>query len=819
MIKKLQKLFYATLVFPICCFSQIYVSPTGIASNDGSIGNPTTLENAINIVNPGQTIYMRGGTYAIASTILIARANSGTAGNLKGIEAYTGEFPIVDFAAQAELPANRGFILDASYWYFKGIRIKNSGDNGMLLSGNNNTIDNCVFEKNRDTGLQLSRYNTAYTLISQWPSNNLILNCESFDNKDLLAENADGFAAKLTCGEGNIFRGCISHNNSDDGWDLYTKTETGPIGIILFENCVAYNNGTLTNGTTSANGDKNGFKLGGSAIAVNHIVRRCVAFGNGHHGFTDNNNLGSIEMSNNTSVNNLDTGYSFRAGGTHQFRNNVSYNSVNSDKNTGTDVGFSNVWWMNKKSTNGRTPPIVVSAADFVSLNVPTVIKNTDGSPNLGDFVKLNSNSDFIDAGVPATNISFNGTAPDLGARETGPTQTTDFVLTTTANPIAGGTIAISPNNATYEAGALVTLTATPAANYVFVSWSGGVTNTTTATTTVSMDANKTITANFKSTLPAAYVLTTVASPTNGGTIAVSPSKATYTEGELVTLTATPATGYVFTGWSNEATATSITIAMNSDVLLTALFSLPVTGTQTLRIEDATAFTAGYCGFDGARSTNTGADNGYVTNFSNSLGKGVNYTIKVPTAGVYSIVFRYVNSSSGNPTVAKLMVNGSDAIANLSFPKTASSTTFTTTAPANITLVKGVNTIRLETTVASAFADIDWVEITGETPVAESCSSAPSLATNEFEQPVFEAVVSPNPALNYINLIVTMPESKEATITLLNVNGQVLLTKKQVLQAGYNGIKVNESSITGGMYILTVQSDGVKKTIKVIVKQ
>lgn len=818
MKKKLKNLFLAILLFPFCVFSQIYVSPIGIAGNDGSIGNPTTLLNAINTVNPGQTIYMRGGTYAIASTILIARANSGTEGNLKRIEAYSGEFPIVDFSAQTELPANRGFILDASYWYFKGIRIKNSGDNGMLLSGNNNTIDNCVFEKNRDTGLQLSRYNTSYTLISQWPSNNLILNCESFDNKDVLAENADGFAAKLTCGEGNIFRGCISHNNSDDGWDLYTKTETGPIGIVLFENCVAYNNGTLTDGTTSANGDKNGFKLGGSGIPVNHIVRRCVAFGNGHHGFTDNNNLGSIEMSNNTSVNNLDTNYSFRAGGTHQFRNNVSYNSVNSDKNTGTDVGFSNVWWMSKKSTNGRTPPIVVSAADFVSLTVPAVIKNADGSPNLGDFVKLNSNSDFIDAGVPATNISFNGTAPDLGARETGPVQTTDFVLTTTANPIAGGTIAISPNKATYETGALVTLTATPATNYVFVSWSNGVTNTTTSTTTVSMDANKTITANFKSTLPAAYVLTTTVSPTNGGTVAVSPNKTTYTEGELVTLTANPATGYVFTGWSNEATTSTIVIAMNSDINLAALFSLPVTGTQTLRIEDAASFTAGYCGFEGTRSTNSGADNGYVTNFSNSLGKGVSYTVKVPTAGVYSIVFRYVNSSSGNPTVAKLMINGADAIANLSFPKTASSTTFTTTAPANVTLVQGVNTIRLETTVASAFADIDWLEITGETPAAESCSSLPSLAVNAFELNSFEAIVSPNPVVNTIDLKVTTADSKETVIRLSNTNGQVLLAQKQVLMAGQNEIKMNANSLHDGVYILTIQSEGFQKSIKVIVK-
>ena len=348
MKNKLTALFIVLLLSPLCVFSQIYVSPAGKADNNGSIGSPTTLQNAIHIIAPGQTIYMRGGIYSIASTIFITRENSGSAGNFKRIEAYNDETPILDYSAQKEINENKGIVLDGFYWYFKGITIRKAGDNGMLLSGNNNIIDNCIFEKNRDSGLQISRYFAAYTSIDQWPSNNLILNCESFDNKDSLAENADGFAAKLTCGQGNIFRGCISHNNSDDGWDLYTKKKTGPIGAVVFENCVAYNNGILTNGSTTVTGDKNGFKLGGEGIPVNHIVRRCVAFGNGKHGFTDNNNLGSIEMSNNTSVNNAESNFNFRTGGTHQFRNNVSYNSGQSDKNSGTDVSSSNVWWISK---------------------------------------------------------------------------------------------------------------------------------------------------------------------------------------------------------------------------------------------------------------------------------------------------------------------------------------------------------------------------------------------------------------------------------------------------------------------------------------
>ncbi|HEY6143297.1 MAG TPA: right-handed parallel beta-helix repeat-containing protein [Flavobacterium sp.] len=701
----------ALLLFPLCVFSQIYVSPAGKTTNNGTIASPTTLLNAINTVKPGQTIYVRGGIYSIVSTIFITRENSGTAGNLKRIENYEDETPILDFSAQAETNLNKGIVLDGFYWYFKGITIRKAGDNGMMLSGNNNTIDNCIFEKNRDSGLQISRYFAAYTSISQWPSNNLILNCESFDNKDAGSENADGFAAKLTCGQGNIFRGCLSHNNSDDGWDLYTKTKTGPIGAILFENCVAYNNGTLTNGTTTVNGDKNGFKLGGEGIPVNHILRRCVAFGNGQHGFTDNNNLGAIEMTNNTSYNNKSNGFGFREGGKHQFRNNISYKSFK-DKNFGKDVENSNVWWI-KGSMNGRNPALVISDDDFVSLTAPTVLKNEDGSPNLGDFLALKLTSDFIDAGVQATGIEYNGSAPDLGARELGSQQKTDFVLKSTAKPMAGGSVVVSPIKATYNVGDVVTLTATPATDYIFQSWSNGA---TTTTTTVTMDANKTVTANFKSTLPAAYVLTVMASPTEGGTISIKPNKATYTEGEIVTLTAIPAKGNELKSWSSGESTEVTTIAMTSDMGITATFGEKLTGTHTLRIEEAAP---GFCVYDGLIAINSSANNRKVTNITDAVGKGINYTIKVPTAGLYSIVFRYVHR--GKTTTAKVKVNNTDTL-DLSFPITSSTTKFATTAPTNIKLVKGLNTIRLETIDALAFANIDWIEITGEAPEAQSCN-------------------------------------------------------------------------------------------------
>ncbi|ATC64553.1 hypothetical protein CMV30_11640 [Nibricoccus aquaticus] len=389
----------------------IYVSPTGTDANPGTISAPTTLTAAIAEAVPGDTIYLRGGTYNLSATVAIAFGNNGTSANPKRIFAYQSEVPVLNFSAQATGDANRGIHLFGNYWHFRGVTIQGAGDNGMLIGGNNNTIELCTFKNNRDSGLQISRRASTLANIADWPSNNLILNCTAFDNADPGAENADGFACKLTSGPGNVFRGCIAHNNIDDGWDLYANTDTGAIGTVLIENCIAYNNGVLTNGGTSGSGDKNGFKLGGSGVDVAHTIRRCIAFGNGQHGFTDNNNQGAMTVLNNTSFNNTETNFNWRTGSTATFTNNASYNSGQSDTTNGTLTGTTNLFWKNNVSNNnGGTK--VISAADFQTLTPPSggFTRNSDGSINLGNFAKLVSGSDLVNGGTPS------GT--DIGAVE-----------------------------------------------------------------------------------------------------------------------------------------------------------------------------------------------------------------------------------------------------------------------------------------------------------------------------------------------------------------------------------------------------------------
>ncbi|MGW2517961.1 right-handed parallel beta-helix repeat-containing protein [Streptomyces sp. NPDC001617] len=327
-----------------------YVSPSGTDSAAGTQSAPTTLATAISRIASGGTIYLRGGTYSYSSTVTIPAGSNGTSSARTTVTAYPGETPVLNFSAQSESSSNRGIQLNADYWHLYGITVQHAGDNGIYVGGSNNVVERVVTAYNRDTGLQLGRISSS-TPSSQWPSNNLIVSSESHDNADSDGEDADGFASKLTTGTGNVFRYDVSHNNIDDGWDLYTKTDTGAIGPVTIEYSLSYTNGTLSDGTVNSNGDRNGYKLGGDDIAVNHVVRHSIAYRNGHHGFTYNSNPGTMAISNNASIDNAERNFSFDAG-TSVFRTNTSCRfavSGSNDKTVG-DADSTNQFWT---GTNG----------------------------------------------------------------------------------------------------------------------------------------------------------------------------------------------------------------------------------------------------------------------------------------------------------------------------------------------------------------------------------------------------------------------------------------------------------------------------------
>jgi hypothetical protein len=143
------------------------------------------------------------------------------------------------------------------------------------------------------------------------------------------------------------------------------------------------------------------------------------------------------------------------------------------------------------------------------------------------------------------------------------------YTLTTSANPADGGTV--SPSTQQYDEGKTATITATASSEYVFQSWSGATGSTNS--TSVVMNSDKTVTANF---IKKKYALTTTVE--GEGTVAEKVIKAgaatDYNSGTIVELTAVPSDEWQFIEWKGDLTGsenpTQITIDKVKNV--TAVF-------------------------------------------------------------------------------------------------------------------------------------------------------------------------------------------------------------------------------------------------------
>jgi hypothetical protein len=147
------------------------------------------------------------------------------------------------------------------------------------------------------------------------------------------------------------------------------------------------------------------------------------------------------------------------------------------------------------------------------------------------------------------------------------------YNLTTSASPGAGGDVNRSPQpncgDQSYVDGTRVTLTAVTTGNYTFNNWSGAISGSTNPQT-LTMNGNKTVTANFS--LPC-YSLTRShtgqgSDPTASPANSTGCSSGQYAAGQQINLTAAPAAGWRVTGWSgtnnNSSTSTSNTVTMPS---------------------------------------------------------------------------------------------------------------------------------------------------------------------------------------------------------------------------------------------------------------
>jgi len=205
---------------------------------------------------------------------------------------------------------------------------------------------------------------------------------------------------------------------------------------------------------------------------------------------------------------------------------------------------------------------------------------NTSAVPNGQYYIyaKLeNGSTSAVDYSDGKITISHGGGSYALSIAKTG-----TGTGTVTSNP--AGINCGSDCSQSYSSGSAITITATATTDSTFTGWTGGGCSGT-GTCNVTMNADKTVTANFAKTITPEYLLEVTIS--GYGTVTSSPAgidcgadcSQPYAAGTSVTLTATPASGRIFLGWSNgvcSGTGTCV-IKMDQDQSIQASF-LPSPG-------------------------------------------------------------------------------------------------------------------------------------------------------------------------------------------------------------------------------------------------
>jgi hypothetical protein len=442
----------------------------------------------------------------------------------------------------------------------------------------------------------------------------------------------------------------------------------------------------------------------------------------------------------------------------------LSFTTVTAKNGNKYRAVFTNV--ISSATTTAAT--LTVNSAPVVSLNPANLAVNAGATasftaaasgfpvPTVQWQVSTDSGATWTDiTGATTTTLSFTAVSGDNGHRyqaiftnTLGSATTTAATLTInkytlTVSTVGTGNVAsdvggINCGTGTtcsvdYDYNTTVTLTAnTAVGGWSFTGWSGDVSCPGTGTCAVNMTANKSVTASFT------YHDYTLTVTSAHGTVVKNPDQPRYFEGDVVQLTAIPATGWTFSGWSGGLTGLdnpgSVTIHGNTAV--TANYSTipilmsPVSGVTLLnrrpvldwldaagatrydiQLARNTAFTSGLLRYTSTVSTFTPASD---------LAAGTVFYWRVRSFGAYGLSgFSEVrNFKTGNPpSTPTLVLPASNALTTDYTPRLDWSNS---TLPASTTFQK----YELQLATDDTFTSPTSVDIVGPATSSEHTPGA-----------------------------------------------------------------------------------------------
>ncbi|REE00134.1 polysaccharide lyase family 7 protein [Marinoscillum furvescens] len=336
------------------------------------------------------------------------------------------------------------------------------------------------------------------------------------------------------------------------------------------------------------------------------------------------------------------------------------------------------------------------------------------------------------------------------------PSSPSDYTLTTST--VGNGTISLNPGGGTYSPGTTVSLTANPASGYQFDHWSGDASGTS-ATTSVVMDANKSVTAHFVST---------------GGSIQIS-----YDDFEN-------GWGSFSDGGSDASRYTGGNYAYGGDAAINIQdnsSSSVMTYTNSVDISSYSSLTVDFAFYP--RSMENGED------FWLQLYDGSSYT----TVGSWARGTDFQNNNFYTVSV--------------------------TVDPSIVNFASNMK-VRFRCD-ASGNADdvyIDNVEVTangsGSRTSGSSIEWMGRLETESLEPQALSINAFPNPFAEQLNIQIAGENTKPALLRIYSMDGKLAYSKS--ITPSQDGVNITTDHLKSGMYLIHLQQ-GVKKASFRILKQ
>ncbi|MFI2710927.1 sigma-70 family RNA polymerase sigma factor [Micromonospora sp. NPDC018662] len=295
--------------------ADIIVAPDGRDDGDGSLRRPfATLGRAVEVVRPGQTIALRGGTYRMTEPVTIT--TDGAADRRIVLGAYRAERPVLDAAA---IPADKWAVTQrTAWWTVQDLEVRGSRSHAWVCRSCAHTVFRRLsMHDNVRSGLTLRDPGTV---------DNQVLDSDFFRSYDPADPGGSGIglAVKFGTGAGNVLRGNRAFHNADDGVDL-----GGFADPVTVERNWSYGNGQNRWGVAGWDSNGYGFSLGGGEpIPAGHRVRGNAAWGNRGHGFGVEANSGPIDLTGNTAFRNGGAGFDLAGGDATARRNLAVENAV-----------------------------------------------------------------------------------------------------------------------------------------------------------------------------------------------------------------------------------------------------------------------------------------------------------------------------------------------------------------------------------------------------------------------------------------------------------------------------------------------------------